>query len=151
MKQSMQRMRRQEYTPGYTDAGPISADKIVRTQVEVIRDVMLAAADCDTWLTLGEIAHLTRFGEASISAQLRHLRKPMFGGYRVQKRRRPGAGETMVIRQRRIPSGRGVALGAAGEDRVILPARPKRGERRDLWERAYGIRPGNWEYQVARF
>src|SRR6202011_4898132 len=47
----------------------------LRSQREVIRDVMLAAADCDTWLTLGELRTLTHYGEASISAQLRHLRK----------------------------------------------------------------------------
>lgn len=37
------------------------------------------------WRTLGEIAALTGDGEASISAQLRHLRKPRFGGHTVEK------------------------------------------------------------------
>jgi hypothetical protein len=60
----------------------------LRSQREVIRDVMLAAADCETWLTLAELRALTRFGEASISAQLRHLRKPENGGYDVVKRHR---------------------------------------------------------------
>ena len=60
----------------------------LRSQREVIRDVMLAAADCDTWLTLAELRTLTRYGEASISAQLRHLRKTCNGGYEVIKRRR---------------------------------------------------------------
>jgi hypothetical protein len=80
-----------------------------RTQMEVIRDVMLSAAECagqisaqlnvqmwdasqivtdDGWMTLREISELTNYGEASISAQLRHLRKPQFGGYVVVKRRR---------------------------------------------------------------
>jgi hypothetical protein len=63
----------------------------LRSQREVIRDVMLAAADCDTWLTLGELRALTRYGEASISAQLRHLRKLENGGYEVAKRRREDA------------------------------------------------------------
>ncbi len=63
----------------------------LRSQREVIRDVMLAAADCDTWLTLGELRALTRYGEASISAQLRHLRKSENGGYDVVKRHRDGA------------------------------------------------------------
>ena len=63
----------------------------LRSQREVIRDVMLAAADCDTWLTLGELRALTRYGEASISAQLRHLRKMEYGGYEVVKRHRDGA------------------------------------------------------------
>ena len=52
---------------------------------------MLAAAECDTWLTLGELRALTQYGEASISAQLRHLRKEENGGYDVIKRHREGA------------------------------------------------------------
>ena len=40
------------------------------------------------WRTLNEIAMITGFGEASISAQLRNLRKERFGGYIVNKRRR---------------------------------------------------------------
>ena len=77
--------------------------------MEVIRDVMLSAAECAGqslprayvqmwdasqiatdagWMTLHEISELTNYGEASISAQLRHLRKPHFGGYVVVKRRR---------------------------------------------------------------
>jgi hypothetical protein len=63
----------------------------LRSQREVIRDVMLSAAECETWLTLGELRALTRYGEASISAQLRHLRKAEFGGYEVSKRHREGA------------------------------------------------------------
>lgn len=62
----------------------------LRTQMEIIRDVMLAAADCDTWLTLHQLASITRFGEASISAQLRNLRKSEHGGYRITKRRTTG-------------------------------------------------------------
>ena len=68
--------------PGVYDA------RRLRSQREVIRDVMLAATDCDTWLTLGELRGLTRYGEASISAQLRHLRKLENGGYDVSKQRR---------------------------------------------------------------
>jgi hypothetical protein len=63
----------------------------LRSQRDVIRDVMLASADCDTWLTLGELRALTHYGEASISAQLRHLRKLENGGYEVAKRRRGDA------------------------------------------------------------
>jgi hypothetical protein len=63
----------------------------LRSQREIIRDVMLAAAECDTWITLGELRALTRYGEASISAQLRHLRKFENGGYDVAKRHREGA------------------------------------------------------------
>ena len=66
----------------------------LRTQLEVILEVMLSAAECGAWLTLRELAGITRYGEASISAQLRHLRKPAFGSYVVEKRRRgnPGRG-----------------------------------------------------------
>ncbi len=69
-------------------------ERRLRTQLEVIRDVMLSAAECGAWLTLREIEGLTRYPQASISAQLRHLRKPAFGSYIVAKRRRghPGQG-----------------------------------------------------------
>jgi hypothetical protein len=81
----------------------------IPTQMEVIRDVMLSAAECAGqissqpyaqmwdasqivsdagWMTLREIADLTNYGEASVSAQLRHLRKPHFGGHVIVKRRR---------------------------------------------------------------
>ena len=71
-------------------AGEYDARRL-RSQREIIRDVMLSAADCETWLTLGELRALTRYGEASISAQLRHLRKTENGGYDVVKRQREGA------------------------------------------------------------
>ena len=63
----------------------------LRSQREIIRDVMLSAAECETWLTLGELRSLTHYGEASISAQLRHLRKSENGSYEVVKRHRDGA------------------------------------------------------------
>lgn len=47
---------------------------------------MLASSNFGLWLTLRELARLTGYGEASISAQLRHLRKPQYGGFVVQKR-----------------------------------------------------------------
>jgi biotin operon repressor len=55
-------------------------------QREVLRDVMLSAAACDTWLSLEELARMTSYPPASISAQLRHLRKEQHGGYRIEKR-----------------------------------------------------------------
>lgn len=57
-------------------------------QSDVIRDVMLSAAECGTWLTLREVSNLTHYGEASISAQLRNLRKAEFGGFILEKRSR---------------------------------------------------------------
>ena len=44
------------------------------------------------WFTLGELRERTGDPEASISAQLRHLRKPRFGGHTIEKRRRGEAG-----------------------------------------------------------
>ena len=58
------------------------------SQLAAIRKLMRRALVRGAWLTLNEIAKATEFGEASISAQLRHLRKKEYGGYRVQKRRR---------------------------------------------------------------
>jgi Fic family protein len=40
------------------------------------------------WLTLNEIAQITGDPQASISAQLRHLRKERFGSYIINKRPR---------------------------------------------------------------
>lgn len=42
------------------------------------------------WRTLDEIAQLTGDPPASVSAQLRHLRKEKYGAHCVEKRRREG-------------------------------------------------------------
>jgi hypothetical protein len=73
---------------------------LLRTQREVLRDVMLSARACGAWFTLHELAGLTHYGEASISAQLRHLRKPQNGGFVVEKRLR----ENQVVRGTEIGS-----------------------------------------------
>jgi hypothetical protein len=86
---------------------------ILRKQREVIRDVMLSAGQCATWLTLDELAKLTHYPPASISAQLRHMRKPQNGAYEVVKRcrttnkamRPEGFGavwEYSVVQERRV-------------------------------------------------
>lgn len=62
-----------------------------RAQREVLTPLMLVAGRAGNWLTLRELATMTGYGEASISAQLRHLRKPEFGGFRVEKRCRDAA------------------------------------------------------------
>ncbi len=41
------------------------------------------------WHTLSDLSKKTGDPEASISAQLRHLRKPRFGGYTIEKQRCP--------------------------------------------------------------
>ncbi len=53
-------------------------------QHERIRNLMLDGA----WRTLEEIATRTGDPPASVSAQLRHLRKPRFGAYRIERRAR---------------------------------------------------------------
>jgi hypothetical protein len=72
------------------------------TQRETIRDVMLSAAECGAWLTLHELATLTRYAEASISAQLRHLRKPRFGSFRLEKRVRERAETSTRVARHRL-------------------------------------------------
>lgn len=44
-----------------------------RLQRDVLREVMLSASECNAWLTLEELARITRYPAASISAQLRHF------------------------------------------------------------------------------
>lgn len=51
-------------------------------QHERIKSLMLDG----NWRTLNDIAQETKDPVASISAQLRHLRKPKFGGFIVNRR-----------------------------------------------------------------
>jgi len=62
-----------------------------RSQHDVLRDILFSAAERGAWLTLSELAALTRFPESSIAAQLRALRTPRRGGYIVAKRWRAPA------------------------------------------------------------
>jgi len=66
--------------------GPAYAESLDGTrlnkQLVTIYEYMLDGA----WHTLAEISSLG-YPEASVSAQLRHLRKPQFGGHQVIKRR----------------------------------------------------------------
>src|ERR1700730_1336965 len=66
-------------------------------QREVLRDVMLSAAQCGSWLTLRELARLTNYGETSISAQLRHLRKARYGAFVIDKQVRKGGDGARVV------------------------------------------------------
>ena len=59
-----------------------------RTQREVLLEVLRLAGQYELWMTLEEMANKTKFPPASISAQLRHLRKAACGGWVVEKRRR---------------------------------------------------------------
>ena len=56
------------------------------TQLEKIK----AYLSTHQWYTLAEIEAYTGYGQASISSQLRHLRKAKFGSFTVTKRRRAG-------------------------------------------------------------
>ena len=63
----------------------------VRRQMEDIRDYMVYLSNYSepfAWRTLAEISKALDYPEASVSAQLRHLRKERFGAYQVDKRRR---------------------------------------------------------------
>lgn len=70
----------------------------IQKQQDRVREWMLAHGG---WGTLAEIRDALGYSDASISAQLRHLRKPQFGSYRVEKRRRNrrGTWEYRVLRQ----------------------------------------------------
>ena len=59
-------------------------------QLEAVRVRLLLASSVGRWLTLAEMERLFsgRYPQASISARLRDLRKPRFGGYIVERRRR---------------------------------------------------------------
>jgi DNA-binding transcriptional regulator GbsR (MarR family) len=54
------------------------------TQLERVK----AYLSTHQWYTLAEIEAYTGYPQASISAQMRHLRKPKFGAYTIEKRRR---------------------------------------------------------------
>ena len=70
------------------DVSQVLDEKRLGKQFERIKEVMLKASDINYWMTLRELSFLTKFGEASISARIRDLRKEQFGGYTVERRRR---------------------------------------------------------------
>ena len=92
---------------GIDGASAFAEDAEDDTQLAAIRELMTRASARDVWLTLAEIAEATEFAEASISAQLRHLRKAQNGGHRVEKRHRrqlsANAGMRKVREARRGP------------------------------------------------
>jgi hypothetical protein len=69
--------------PAYVPA--VDGERLTK-QHEVIRDFMLDGQ----WHTLPEIEAATGFPQASISAQLRHLRKERFGAFTIDKERVTG-------------------------------------------------------------
>lgn len=67
-----------------SDYIPEFDDERLKGQIKKIYELMIDGE----WRTLSEIEQLTNFGQASISAQLRHLRKERFGNHVVNKRNR---------------------------------------------------------------
>ncbi len=67
-----------------SDYVPEFDDERLKGQIKKIYELMIDGE----WRTLSEIEQLTNFGQASISAQLRHLRKERFGNHTVNKRNR---------------------------------------------------------------
>ena len=107
-----------------------AARSLVPTQRDILRDVMLAAGKYGAWMTLRELARLTRYAEASISAQLRHLRRAECGGYVLEKRVREaeviGSEEHFVVWEYRLAarvrgSRRSLAFGNARAQRRRKP------------------------------
>ena len=62
---------RAERRRGVTEVVSTRASGRRPLQRDVLRDVMRSANECDPWLTLEELARITLFPPASISAQLR--------------------------------------------------------------------------------
>ena len=63
----------------------IDGERLQR-QMDVIREYMLEAYP--KWRTLQKIENDLDYPQASISAQLRHLKKVRFGGFVLEKQRR---------------------------------------------------------------
>src|SRR5260370_2707203 len=103
-----------------------------RRQRDVLCDVMLSARQCETWLTLEELAKLTHYPPASISAQLRHLRKPEYGGFVVEKR--PRVVDTVL---------RGEDFGTVWEYQLrrTIPRNMVRDRRRSACAKAFPLLP----------
>ena len=69
-----------------TTYGPVMTEEDVPrilTQFDELLNIMLYRG----WFTLSRLHDLTGIPEASISAQIRHMKKPQFGSYIVNKRR----------------------------------------------------------------
>lgn len=78
--------------------GPAYDPAIDKARIQrQMREIFNFMAD-GRWRTLHEISAKLGHPEASVSAQLRHLRKARFGGYVVDKRRRTAEGGTWEYR-----------------------------------------------------
>ena len=82
------------------DYQPNRDDKRLSRQI----DRVFACMKDGKWRTLGEIAVITRDPEASISAQLRHLKKAKFGGHTLHRNyRNDGLYEYQVLVALTVP------------------------------------------------
>jgi hypothetical protein len=81
-------MNTNTYGPEYDAA--LDGERIA-TQLESLQSFMSACYRRGVWVSLAEIEEATGIPQSSASAQLRHLRKPQFGGHTVDKRRRQTA------------------------------------------------------------
>jgi DNA-binding transcriptional regulator GbsR (MarR family) len=75
------------------------------SQIERVWACLYVAAQRGLWLTLAEISDDTGDPEASVSAQLRHLRKPRFGQHVIEKRRRSNSGRREMMWEYRMSGG----------------------------------------------
>ena len=67
-----------------SDYEPKLDDKRLCGQIKRVYDLMQDGR----WRTLDEISFMTQDPQASVSAQLRHLRKERFGSHEIEKRPR---------------------------------------------------------------
>lgn len=88
-----------------SDYDPEEDDERLSQQHIRIRSLMLDGA----WRTLAEIAQATGDPPASVSAQLRHLRKKRFGAFTVDKRAR-GERKSGLFEYRVLPPEEGAEL-----------------------------------------
>lgn len=72
------------YEPHFNGSDYVPARDWLRLNTQVGR-VFNCISD-GRWRTLDDIAQATGDPHASVSAQLRHLRKPRFGGHTIDKR-----------------------------------------------------------------
>lgn len=88
-----------------SDYVPEFDDERLRGQIRRIFDLMRD----EKWRTLGEIEESTGDPQASISAQLRHLRKPRFGSHTIELRSRGDRGKglfeyRLIVNREGLPS-----------------------------------------------
>ena len=86
---------------GATFEAPRDADRLGH-QLGAVRDYLLRV---DCWCSLVELERATGYPQASISARIRDLRKPKFGGFHVPRRRRAGCPGTFEYRIARAGAG----------------------------------------------